>query len=33
MTIDYVDNYTKPKDGWQYVPGQRRVAQVTVAGV
>jgi len=25
MTIDYVDNYTKPKDGWQYVPGQRRV--------
>jgi hypothetical protein len=25
MTIDYVDNYSKPKDGWQYVPGQRRV--------
>ena len=25
MTIDYVDNYAKPKDGWQYVPGQRRV--------
>ena len=25
MTIDYVDNYTRPKDGWQYVPGQRRV--------
>ena len=25
MTIDYVDNYTKPKDGWQYLPGQRRV--------
>lgn len=25
MTIDYVDNFTKPKDGWQYVPGQRRV--------
>jgi hypothetical protein len=25
MTIDYVDNYSRPKDGWQYVPGQRRV--------
>ncbi|MHA4869541.1 DUF1329 domain-containing protein [Duganella sp. PWIR1] len=25
MTIDYVDNFSKPKDGWQYVPGQRRV--------
>jgi hypothetical protein len=25
MTIDYVDNFGKPKDGWQYVPGQRRV--------
>lgn len=25
MTIDYVDNYTRPKDGWQYLPGQRRV--------
>jgi hypothetical protein len=25
MTIDYVDNYGKPKDGWQYLPGQRRV--------
>lgn len=25
MTIDYVDNYAKPKDGWQYLPGQRRV--------
>lgn len=25
MTIDYVDNYTKPKEGWQYLPGQRRV--------
>lgn len=25
MTIDYVDNFNKPKDGWQYVPGQRRV--------
>jgi hypothetical protein len=25
MTIDYVDNFGKPKDGWQYLPGQRRV--------
>lgn len=25
MTIDYVDNYGMPKDGWQYLPGQRRV--------
>jgi len=25
MTIDYVDNFARPKDGWQYVPGQRRV--------
>jgi len=25
LTIDYVDNYGKPKDGWQYIPGQRRV--------
>lgn len=25
MTIDYVDNFAKPKDGWQYLPGQRRV--------
>jgi hypothetical protein len=25
MTIDYVDNFGKPKDGWQYQPGQRRV--------
>lgn len=25
MTIDYVDNFSKAKDGWQYVPGQRRV--------
>lgn len=25
MTVDYVDNFGKPKDGWQYLPGQRRV--------
>jgi hypothetical protein len=25
MSIDFVDNFTKPKDGWQYLPGQRRV--------
>lgn len=25
MTIDYVDNFSKPKNGWQYLPGQRRV--------
>jgi hypothetical protein len=25
MTIDYVDNFSKPKDGWVYLPGQRRV--------
>lgn len=25
LTVDYVDNFGKPKDGWQYLPGQRRV--------
>lgn len=25
MTVDYVDNFGRPKDGWQYLPGQRRV--------
>lgn len=25
LSIDYVDNFAKPKDGWQYLPGQRRV--------
>lgn len=25
LTIDYVDNFSHPKDAWQYVPGQRRV--------
>jgi hypothetical protein len=25
LTVEYVDNFTKPKDSWQYLPGQRRV--------
>lgn len=25
LSIEYVDSFAKPKDGWQYVPGQRRV--------
>jgi hypothetical protein len=25
LTVEYVDNFGKPKDSWQYLPGQRRV--------
>jgi hypothetical protein len=25
LTVDYVDNFAKDKDSWQYLPGQRRV--------
>lgn len=25
LTIEHVDSFTKPKDSWQYLPGQRRV--------